>query len=115
MQVTDIQTLLNAYAEGEFLDAAQFNGHSFGTSRISGVPPCWEMHPDTDEFFYVLEGVLEFTMMHDSGPELRQVPAGSVAVVPRGVWHRPGAPKGAAFLYLTPGETLHSDKDDPRD
>lgn len=114
MQITDLQKLLNANTDGEFLDVASFNGHQFGTCRITGTSPYWEMHPETDEFFYVLEGVFELTLLLDSGSELKRIPAGSVGVVPHGIWHRPGAPEGAAFLYLTPGQTLHSDKDDPR-
>ena len=115
MEITDLKQLLDANANGEFLDVARFNDHQFGTCRITGTSPYWEMHPDTDEFFYVLEGTLELTLLLDSGTELKTVPAGSVAVVPQGIWHRPGAPGGAAFLYLTPGQSLHSEKDDPRD
>lgn len=115
MQITDVRKLLSAHAEGEFLDVARFNGHSVGTCRIEGNSPYWEMHPDTDEFFYVLDGTFELTLLLDSGPGRARIPAGSVGVVPQGVWHRPAAPAGATFLYLTPGQTLHSDRDDPRD
>lgn len=114
MQVTDLLSLLNSHKEGEFLDVADFNGYTFGTCRTSGTSPYWEMHPETDEFFYVLDGLFEVTLLFDSGTELRKIPAGSVGVVPKGVWHRPAAPDGAAFLYFTPGETLHSEAEDPR-
>lgn len=114
MQITHVEELLNAHDDGAFLDVAKFNHHAFGTCRISGASPYWEMHPDTDEFFYVVDGMLEFTLLLDDGPCVKHVPAGSVAVVPKGIWHRPGAPNGASFLYMTPGETLHSDKEDPR-
>ena len=114
MQITDVHKLLNAHPDGDFLDVAEFNDHKFGTSRISGASPYWEMHPGTDEFFYVLEGTFEITLLFDSGAELKKIPAGSVAVVPKGIWHRPAAPDGAAFLYLTPGQTLHSEAEDPR-
>lgn len=61
-----------------------------------------------------MEGVFEITLLLDSGEEVKKIPAGSVGVVPKGIWHRPAAPEGAAFLYLTPGETLHSEAEDPR-
>ncbi len=115
MEIADLKQLLDAHDDGDFIDAARFNEHAFGTCRITGVSPYWEMHPETDEFFYVLEGTFELTMLYDSGTEVKSVPAGSVAVVPKGIWHRPAAPEGAAFLYFTPGETLHSDKADPRE
>ena len=115
MQIVDLMKLLNANADGDFLDVARFNGHTFGTSRISGTSPYWEMHPATDEFFYVLEGVFEVALLLETGTQHVKIPAGSVGIVPKGIWHKPGSPDGTAFLYLTPGETLHSNLEDPRE
>ncbi len=114
MQVVDLKALLKTGNEGDFLDVARFNEHTFGTSCISGTSPYWEMHPDTDEFFYVMEGAFEVELLLDTGSEHVKIPAGSVGVVPKGIWHKPGAEAGTSFLYLTPGRTLHSDKADPR-
>lgn len=95
------------------MEFSQFNEKSFGTCGMTGVSPGWEMHPDTDEFFYVIEGVVEITLLEDQ-PRHYVAPAGSSFVVPRGIWHKPGAPKGAKFIYFTPGQSLYSEKEDPR-
>ena len=49
------------------------------------------------------------TLLRGDEPEHFVAPAASTFVVPKGVWHKPGAPNGSKFIYLTPGETLHSD------
>lgn len=114
MEVIDIFSLLADNPEGSFINFAPFNGHNFGTCNITGTSPVWEMHPDTDEFFYILEGEAEITLLDDRGPNHHTAPAGSSFVVPKGIWHKPAAPNGAKFVYFTPGTSLHSDLDDPR-
>ena len=115
MEITDVMKLLSNNPEGSFLEFSAFNDHTFGTCDVTGVSPGWEMHPDTDEFFHVLEGEFEITLRLDEGEEHHVVPAGSVFVVPRGIWHKPAAPGGAKFMYFTPGQSLHSDAADPLD
>lgn len=114
MQVIDVLALLGENPEGSFLDVASFNGKSFGTCNISGVAPGWEMHPDTDEFFYIIEGEAEMTLLEGDERTHHVAKAGSSFVVPRGIWHKPGAPRGAKFIFYTPGQSLWSEKDDPR-
>ena len=72
------------------------------------------MHPDTDELFYVLDGDLRISLLSDTKPENFIAPAGSTFAVPKGIWHKPSAPRGVKFLYLTPGTSLHVESDDPR-
>ena len=114
MDVKHIRDELAANPPGTFLDLVEFNGRSFGACDITGVSPVWEMHPDTDEFFLILDGEFEITLLLADGPESFKAPAGSTFVVPRGIWHKPGAPNGARFVYHTPGQSLHSDAEDPR-
>ncbi|MEO1003018.1 MAG: cupin domain-containing protein [Cyanobacteria bacterium J06638_7] len=114
MDVKALLAELQAVPEGTFLNVLPFNGHAIGACRITGVSPVWEMHPDTDEFFYILEGTFELTLLTEEGSEFHSAAAGSALVVPRGLWHRPGAPQGAQFLYFTPGQSLHSEAADPR-
>lgn len=113
MDITDVRKLLAENPEGSFLDFSAFNGTSFGTCSVTGISPGWEMHPDTDEFFYVIEGTVEITLLEDKQNHYT-APAGSSFVVPKGVWHKPGAPEGAKFIYYTPGESLYSESEDPR-
>jgi mannose-6-phosphate isomerase-like protein (cupin superfamily) len=114
MDVKDVLAELAAVPEGTFLDIVDFNEHHIGACSITGVSPVWEMHPDTDEFFFVLEGNFEVTVLTDTGAEHFVAPAGSTFVVPRGLWNKPAAPTGARFLYLTPGQSLHSEAENPR-
>lgn len=113
----DIKNLLDAIGSeppGTFIDLIAFNERHFGAADITGESPVWEMHPDTDEFFYIAEGEFQMTLLLEDGAETVTAPAGSVFVVPRTIWHKPAAPRGARFFYYTPGQTLHSDAEDPR-
>ena len=114
MELKNVLTELAANPPSSFLNLVQFNGHAFGSCDITGSSPVWEMHPDTDEFFYIIEGEFEMTLLSGDEPEHCVAPAGSVFVVPKGIWHKPAAPNGSKFLYFTPGQTLHSEADDPR-
>ena len=114
MMPIDVLALLKEHGEGKFLDVVPFNGNNFGACDLAGVSPVWEIHPDTDEFFYVLEGQFEITLLQGDESNHHIVKAGSMFVVPKNVWHKPGAPDGAKFLYFTPGQSLHSDDEKPR-
>ena len=61
----------------------------------------WHSHPDTDDFFLVLEGHLTI-QLRDADVELR---AGDLFVVPRGVEHRPRSDEGASLLLIEPQGT----------
>jgi mannose-6-phosphate isomerase-like protein (cupin superfamily) len=61
-------------------------------------------HPDTDEFFLVLRGIL--TIRTDAGDvELR---AGQMYVVPRGLAHQPVSPEGAEVVLIEPSVTVNT-------
>jgi len=62
-------------------DTAGEYGCSRSPSRREGSP--WHVHPDEDEWFYVLEG--EFTVY--VGERRLSLPAGSFAFGPKGVPH----------------------------
>lgn len=114
MEVTNVLERLSGNPEGSFIELSEFNARTFGTCHFTGVAPGWEMHPDTDEFFYVIAGCVEITLLRDDGPRDHVAPAGSAFVVPRGVWHRPAAPHGAKFIFFTPGQSVYSLSCDPR-
>lgn len=115
MDVKHVVTELGKHPEFTFLDLIPFNGHQVGALSVTGVAPGWEMHPDTDELFFILEGEAEFVLLEESGRNTYTAQSGDMFVVPQGVWHKPGAPKGAKFFYLTPGKSLSSEFEDPRE
>ncbi len=114
MEVFNVLKMMADNPQMTFLSYGDFNGHGFGAVDVKGNNPGWEMHPDTDEFFYVVEGEMEITLLENEEGDHYVAPAGSSFVVPRGIWHKPEAPKGAKIIYFTPGESLASDAADPR-
>ncbi len=92
---------------------AAFNESTIGIVRFSGRTP-WERHPAGDELLHVLDGAVEVVVLTEAGPVQATVPAGSIFVVPRGLWHRQVA-AATTLLFATPTEgSEHSWADDPR-
>jgi quercetin dioxygenase-like cupin family protein len=85
-----------------------------GVMRYSGLTP-WERHPDGDELLHVLDGEVDVTVLADEGARHVIVPAGSIFVCPRGLWHRQLPRPSVTMLYGTPSRTTEvSWADDPR-
>ena len=74
---------------------ASYNGNDICVVRVEGEF-VWHSHPDTDDFFLVLDGELEIEL-RDGAVTLRP---GELFVVPRGVEHRPVARNGEVKLLL---------------
>jgi quercetin dioxygenase-like cupin family protein len=72
-----------------------------GAVRFSGLPP-WERHPAGDELLHVLEGALEICVLAPEGRVSFALHAGSVFVVPRGLWHRTYPQGAVSMLFVTP-------------
>ncbi len=64
----------------------------------------WHNHADEDELFLVLQGRLRIEL-EDGAIEL---PAGSFAVVPRGVRHNPVADEPCFLALIEPASTRHT-------
>jgi len=92
---------------------ASFNAGAVYVGRFSGETP-WERHPDADELLHVLDGATDITLLTADGARRVSVAAGSVFVVPRGLWHRQHAPAGVTLLAATPDHSEISSADDPR-
>lgn len=92
---------------------ASFNAGAVYVGRFSGQTP-WERHPDADELLYVLEGATDITLLMPNGPAEVSVAAGSVFVVPSGLWHRQLARTGVTLLAAVPDNSEISEADDPR-
>ncbi len=79
---------------------AEYNGNDIMVVKFQGEFPFHD-HPDTDDFFLVLEGevildVEDFS--HILGP-------GELFVVPKGVTHRPRSVEEAKVLLIEPAGT----------
>jgi mannose-6-phosphate isomerase-like protein (cupin superfamily) len=95
---------LGAYRDGLLL-AIKFSGRDH-----------WEAHSG-DELIHILDGTATLEMVCDDGPPRSFVlGAGTVAVIPKGAWHRFHSSEGATQLAATPfpGEHIELDVDDPR-
>ncbi len=66
--------------------------------------PNWEMHPQGDEFVYLLSGAVELLLERGSGIETIVLAGSGAVVVPRGVWHTAKVRTPSRMLHVTRGE-----------
>ena len=92
---------LAAFREGGIF-AGSFEGNS-----------AWERHSQGDELVQILSGATTLTVLTDAGPQVLEMKAGMLAVVPQNCWHRFSAPEGVTLLTATPQPTDHSTAEDP--
>ncbi len=81
------------------------NDYDVRLAKVSGKH-VWHVHDDTDEFFLVLDGELHIALCEPAGERTVVLPQGAVFTVPRGTFHKPSAPSGAAILMFEPTGTL---------
>ena len=96
-----------------FATLADFRDGGVFAGSFAGESP-WERHPKGDELVQVLAGATTLTVLTDEGPQVLEMKAGMLAVVPQGCWHRFHAPDGVTVLTATPQPTDHSTAEDPR-
>jgi mannose-6-phosphate isomerase-like protein (cupin superfamily) len=91
----------DAFREGQLLSVFRYR-HTW-TYR--------ERHPDGDEIAVTLEGEVEVLLDRGDGEIATRVEAGSVCVIPAGVWHRlrVGSPTTVLFVTPAPARTEHED------
>jgi uncharacterized cupin superfamily protein len=114
MEAHDIRATADGLPEMEFHTIAPFNRGNLGVFRCSAGTSPWERHPEDEELLQVIDGEVDIEVLTDDGPDVTTVRAGSVFVVPRGLWHRHRVGTKLTELYLTPGPTETSTADDPR-
>ena len=82
---------------------AEMNDYQFKVVKVLGDFP-WHLHADTDETFLVLDG--ELRIEHRASPDGEKsvivLRPGQMAVVPKGVEHRPSAEHEAKMLLIEP-------------
>jgi mannose-6-phosphate isomerase-like protein (cupin superfamily) len=76
---------------------AELNDYQIKLAKLHGAF-VWHQHDDTDELFYVLDGVLEIAL--DDG--VVTVRPGELYVVPKGTRHRPFAAEPVSVLLIEP-------------
>jgi mannose-6-phosphate isomerase-like protein (cupin superfamily) len=100
-------------ADGAFGEIAKFEQYTLGVMRFSGLTP-WEKH-DHDEMLHILDGEVEVTILTEGEPAQFSVSAGSVCIVPKGLWHRQLPKPVVTLLSATSTHTTKiSFADDPR-
>lgn len=82
---------------------AQMNDYHFKLVRVEG-DFTWHDHTDTDEVFMVLDGELRIGF-RDGNVTLKK---GEMAVVPKGVEHKPFAAKECKILLVEPSGTVNT-------
>ena len=65
--------------------------------------PTWEMHPDGDEFVYLLAGSVELLLEESAGVKTLALLGRGAVIVPRGVWHTAKVHAPSRMLHVTRG------------
>ena len=70
--------------------------------------PSWEMHPQADEFVYLLSGAVVLVLESPGGRQEIALKDRGAVVVPRGVWHtaRVGTPSRMMHVTLGAGTQI---------
>jgi mannose-6-phosphate isomerase-like protein (cupin superfamily) len=111
LEITEQTTSDDAGAAMKIL--GNFNQYMLGLVSFSGLTP-WERHPD-DELLHILAGEVDVAILADNGPSKVTLQAGSIFVVPGGLWHKQDARKGVKLLFVTSqAGNEASDSEDPR-
>ncbi|NND72908.1 MAG: cupin domain-containing protein [Rhodothermales bacterium] len=83
---------------------AELNGQMVKLARLSGEF-IWHSHAKEDELFLVLDGVLEIHFRDRDTVTLCQ---GELAVIPRGVEHKPVARGQVRLMLFEPSGTINT-------
>lgn len=84
---------------------ADYNDNDVMVVKFVGEFPFHD-HPDTDDFFFVLEGQVIIDLVTEDGKEESHIlNAGEMFIVPKGIRHRPRAETEAKVLLIEPKGT----------
>ena len=82
---------------------AELNNYQVKLAKVQGEF-VWHDHPDTDEVFIIIDGVLDIEF-RDGRVRLE---AGEMFVVPKGIEHKPVAKNECQILIVEPGGTVNT-------
>jgi len=63
----------------------------------------WEVHPEADEFVYLLSGAVVLLLQEPDGVREVSLSGRAAVVVPRGVWHTARVTEPSRMFFLTRG------------
>ena len=80
-------------------------GHAWLISEFecSADWPNWEMHPNGDEFVYLLSGSATLLFEQPGGVEEVPLDGRRAVVVPKGIWHSAKVSSPSRMLFVTKG------------
>jgi homogentisate 1,2-dioxygenase len=82
----------------------RIDGYTIESSALGGPPVnIKEMHPDADEFLYLVSGRVRVRLELADGDREAEVGPGRCLVVPRGTWHRIIVDEPGQLINVTPG------------
>jgi mannose-6-phosphate isomerase-like protein (cupin superfamily) len=115
MHIFDPIAVANGLEPFDFHEFGPFNNASFAVFRGTGVDASnWELHCDTDELLFVLEGSVKVEILTDGDRRIVPLVAGQFTVVPKGCWHRHIDIVDLVEMHYTPGTSEESTELDPR-
>ncbi|HEV2680754.1 MAG TPA: hypothetical protein VGV14_09670 [Rhodanobacter sp.] len=79
------------------------NGWLVSEFEFAADWPNWEMHPNADEFVYLLSGAAEVHLEESQGLRKIALSGSGAIVVPRGVWHTAKVIVPSRMLHVTRG------------
>ena len=79
------------------------NGWLVSEFEFAADWPNWEMHPNADEFVYLLSGAVEVHLEETQGLRKIALSGSGAIVVPRGVWHTAKVTAPSRMLHVTRG------------
>jgi mannose-6-phosphate isomerase-like protein (cupin superfamily) len=83
--------------------AALGNGWLISEYEFTSDWPTWEMHPNGDEFVYLLSGSADLLFDRPEGMETLRLRDRGAVLVPRGVWHTAKIHAPSRMLHVTLG------------
>lgn len=112
MKTHDIQALITqlpllalnnnpsqAEIESSFINLGLFDSGCVSLGKFSGETP-WELHPDGDEFIFILDGKLIVTLLDTDNSQEIIVNQGNSCIIRRNVWHRNRADSPVTLLAV---------------
>ena len=95
-----------AERQGSSRSVAEYRDGAIFTTKFTGEGG-WERHRNGEEVVYIIDGDTTVHLMTEGGPEILELRAGMIAIVPQAAWHRFSSPNGVTLMTVTPQPTDH--------